>query len=465
MDRFSDRNLSSDHDNYDYDYREIADLFWGIKVTRCYVDRITFAEKRDVVGYPRIEDSSCETTDFAFSQPRIPLLPTPPNHGDRQQKGKTSTTSGSKKNGSTSSNGSRKSTTPSPQPQRRSVSLPGNQRASRSRQTSKSPARPSSSRTKKSPTPNQKPKTSSDTKLGAFLHRNTVEQIIKQEAAKVLMGKTAGLDHKSIGSCRSMASMSVSDRSYAERSKAEESLARQAKERRTAKSRKKVAGKLNGPLYQVGHGMAITSINEMSITDFSGHLCTSKSTPTNPSPVKSSKKNASLDGFLSKQDAIAESTNDGKKHDRNAADAASIVSASTLGSKSVSARSKAEQSGSEKKMRRRKKFAMGETLTEEDDEDTDENDQRVNSSGINGFVQEKTEKGNISLDDSLDLKDAVVPRVEKNLRFRDGHSEKYISQEITHSMYDDLFYTSEELAEFRYEAFMEEAGLDINEFS
>jgi hypothetical protein len=69
-----------------------------------------------------------------------------------------------------------------------------------------------------------------------------------------------------------------------------------------------------------------------------------------------------------------------------------------------------------------------------------------------------------SLEESLNLEDVVVVREKKNLRFRDGHSEKHISQELTHSMYDDLFWTSEELAEFRYEAFMEEAGLDINEF-
>jgi hypothetical protein len=31
-------------------------------------------------------------------------------------------------------------------------------------------------------------------------------------------------------------------------------------------------------------------------------------------------------------------------------------------------------------------------------------------------------------------------------------------------MYDDLFLTSEKLAEFRYEAFMEKASLEINAF-
>jgi hypothetical protein len=32
------------------------------------------------------------------------------------------------------------------------------------------------------------------------------------------------------------------------------------------------------------------------------------------------------------------------------------------------------------------------------------------------------------------------------------------------SCYDDMFYTSDELSEFRHEAFMEECGLDPNDF-
>jgi hypothetical protein len=482
MDRRSDHNNSSsfDDDIYEYDHQEIADLFWGNKVTRRYVDRITFAEKRDVVGYPRIEDSSYETTDLALSQPRIPLLPTRKTQDDHERKEKTTTSGSNKKDGSgSSSGGSRKSTTLSSEQQQRSTSLPANQSTSRSNRKSKSPVRnnyqPPSNRTKKSPTSKQKSKTSSDTSLGAFLQRNKGEQIMKQEAAKILMGNPSGLDQKSIGSCRSMASMSVSDRSYAERSKTEESLARRTKERQAVEARNKVDGNFAGSLIHEDQGMTIMSIDEMSTTDFSGHARTSKSsTHTTLSPEKLS-KNASLDGFLSKQqqDPIPESTNDGSNHQRDTADAVSVVSASTLGCISVSARSKAEQSASEKKMRQKRKkkkkkeLATGKTLTEEEEEDDADiiNDQMIIPCDTNGHVEEETGEGNNCLDDSLDLVDVVVPRVEKNLRFRDGHSERYISQEITNSMYDDLFYTSEELAEFRYEAFMEEAGLDINEFS
>jgi hypothetical protein len=63
---------------------------------------------------------------------------------------------------------------------------------------------------------------------------------------------------------------------------------------------------------------------------------------------------------------------------------------------------------------------------------------------------------------SLNLEEAVEPRKQK-LRFQEGHEEFEIAR-ITDSMYDDLFYTSEELADFRYEAFLVEAGLDVEEY-
>jgi len=53
--------------------------------------------------------------------------------------------------------------------------------------------------------------------------------------------------------------------------------------------------------------------------------------------------------------------------------------------------------------------------------------------------------------------------VKKLVRFQDEVEENEISK-LRRSMLDDLFYASDELANFRYEAFMEEAGLDVNEF-
>ena len=53
--------------------------------------------------------------------------------------------------------------------------------------------------------------------------------------------------------------------------------------------------------------------------------------------------------------------------------------------------------------------------------------------------------------------------VEKKLRFKDEHDIVEIPR-LTDSMYDDLFFTNEELADFRYEAFLEENGLDVDEY-
>eukprot|EP00980_Cylindrotheca_fusiformis_P029256 scaffold22778_cov166-Cylindrotheca_fusiformis.AAC.3 len=63
-------------------------------------------------------------------------------------------------------------------------------------------------------------------------------------------------------------------------------------------------------------------------------------------------------------------------------------------------------------------------------------------------------------DVSLNLEQAVEDR---HLRFQEGHQEFEIPR-LTNSMYDDCFYGSEELADFRYEAFLEEAGLDVDEY-
>lgn len=62
---------------------------------------------------------------------------------------------------------------------------------------------------------------------------------------------------------------------------------------------------------------------------------------------------------------------------------------------------------------------------------------------------------------SLTLED--VERIEKKFQIKEGH-EMFEIERITNSMYDDLFYGSEELADFRYEAFLEEAGLDVDEY-
>jgi hypothetical protein len=53
--------------------------------------------------------------------------------------------------------------------------------------------------------------------------------------------------------------------------------------------------------------------------------------------------------------------------------------------------------------------------------------------------------------------------INRTVRFQDEVEENEISR-LRQSMIAELFYASEDLAEFRYEAFMEEAGLDIADF-
>ena len=51
----------------------------------------------------------------------------------------------------------------------------------------------------------------------------------------------------------------------------------------------------------------------------------------------------------------------------------------------------------------------------------------------------------------------------KHVRFADEIDVKQFSR-LGISVFDDMFYASQDLAEFRYEAFMEEAGLDMADY-
>jgi hypothetical protein len=61
------------------------------------------------------------------------------------------------------------------------------------------------------------------------------------------------------------------------------------------------------------------------------------------------------------------------------------------------------------------------------------------------------------------LKASVGLKGKKLVRFADEVEENEISR-LRNSMIAELFYASEELAEFRYEAFMHECGLDTADF-
>lgn len=64
---------------------------------------------------------------------------------------------------------------------------------------------------------------------------------------------------------------------------------------------------------------------------------------------------------------------------------------------------------------------------------------------------------------SLTLEEVGLPLAEKKVRFIEGVELREIPY-LTNSMYDDLFWGSEELADFRYEAFLEEAGLEVDDY-
>lgn len=64
---------------------------------------------------------------------------------------------------------------------------------------------------------------------------------------------------------------------------------------------------------------------------------------------------------------------------------------------------------------------------------------------------------------SLTLEEVGLPVIEKKVRFMEGVGVREIPYP-TNSMYDDLFWGSEELADFRYEAFLEEAGLEVDNY-
>jgi hypothetical protein len=74
-------------------------------------------------------------------------------------------------------------------------------------------------------------------------------------------------------------------------------------------------------------------------------------------------------------------------------------------------------------------------------------------------------------DASLDFKEDLVGfksplrdiSNKRNVRFADEIDVNQFSR-MGASVFDDLYYASDDLAEFRYEAFMEEAGLDIADF-
>ena len=239
----------------------------------------------------------------------------------------------------------------------------------------------------------------------------------KQQAADRNSGKGASLgsffqksaakapldamnDNHSISS-RSMNSRSVSDRSNAERSKSEKKLAEKAKKVRSEES------------------VAMHSIDEMSAADFS--------VDRGADQRKQGKGGGGgkLGNFLSKG-TIEEEVQP------VSGDTQSVVSGTSMGSLSISKRRGAERSKAEKGFSGKSKPKSSKRAKDDDDEN------------------------------SITMEEAVV-KGEKKFRFGE-YNEVFEVSYLPESVLDDLFWSSDELAEFRYEAFLEEAGLDMDEY-
>jgi hypothetical protein len=288
--------------------------------------------------------------------------------------------------------------------------------------------------------PSQNSKTSSS--LGAFFVKDKVKALISGRAAD---------DNHSISS-RSMSSFSVADRSFAERSKSEgkvKKLDRGSGHSKSSHSRLSRSGKADLER-QSGHSKSTKSsggedklhrsmhaIDEDSIADFATDDFTADS------PRRFAPHSGSLGNFFARetvQEPVQENL-------LESADNKSVVSGISIGQMSLAERSKSENRLKEKKSKTSQALPGCSEL----------NIQRFSKSGkIDMYANNDQDD-----EKSLELNDAFS--MEKKLRFKEGHSVFEIPR-LNDSMYDDCFYTDDELADFRYAAFLEEAGLDLEEY-
>mmetsp|Transcript_52768 Transcript_52768/g.127919 ORF Transcript_52768/g.127919 Transcript_52768/m.127919 type:complete len:783 (-) Transcript_52768:91-2439(-) len=256
------------------------------------------------------------------------------------------------------------------------------------------------------------------------------------------------------------------------------------------------------PIPASPHGVASNKSNKSPVGRTSPST-SSRNSPKSNSPVS---QGGDLGTFLQKsyfsklQDDDDDDGDDNEETELTMAmlngsadDMQSVASASTFGHRSISELSTAEQSRSELRLRDRSKKRKDSTTestktvptsptVEKSDEksmlDKQKEPEEVEVQapaprvshppksclrpckygGGNSNAVNDTNNDSMKLDDlAADLSD------NKLIKFKDGHSQKEIP-DLTDSLYDILFYTEEQLADFRYEAFLEECGLDVDEF-
>ena len=258
--------------------------------------------------------------------------------------------------------------------------------------------------------------------LGAFLKMASQEIAIAAVEA----------DNQSISS-KSLSSRSVADRSHAERSKAEQKLFETTQKLHegdesshngspSSRSRRRVRRS------DSNRSLTMRPIDELSLADFSAsseekNNCSGSSNGNCPGP-----------GLLSNFINIVLAEEEDGGHDADA--------------RSISERSTSDRSNKENKLaeivkspNREKQKSIIKENSKEDLEDEDEDDDI----------------------ESITMEEAVGIVIEKRLWFKDGH-EVFEIPYPTNSMYDDLFWTEDELGDFRYTAFLEDAGLDVDEY-
>ena len=270
-------------------------------------------------------------------------------------------------------------------------------------------------------------------------------------------------DNQSVGS-RSIASRSVADISYSEMSEREEKLKSKShvmERRKSFEKQQNGGGKsmFGQPNSNSTKEKDMISIDESSVTDFSTTK-ENKNAKVNKSPTKTTTKKNSLGNFFLQHEEEEEVDDFAYVNC-----AKSVASASTLGTKSIGA----EQSKAEKKLKdksasthatrsqRRSSQGEGGMLSSflEGNENISEEGEEAQ--------EEKSIKVERMIKSAMATKDAKKKKMQQ-LTFNEGGHDCLEIPFPTDSMYDDLFYTEDELAEFRYEAFLEECGLDAEEF-
>jgi hypothetical protein len=342
--------------------------------------------------------------------------------------------------------------------------------------------------------------------LGAFL------KMVSQNTAIAAVEAEADNDNQSISS-KSLSSRSVANRSHAERSKAEQKLAEKTQtihqgddppyilspnsmRRRLGHVRQKRGGGGGDASNSFSNSnnqsllFNMRSINELSLADFSESNDEKKQnhSPTTPNSNGNGSNNGNgngpdndsglLSSFLNQipspaakqQQQQQQQENNGSHghHDADIAnandnDARTVMNGSTLTSHltSLSKRSTADESQMEKKkladiVKSSPHWEKQKLIIKKEDSKEDYLDDEDEDDDIHSLTMEQV--AGIDIDDiGIDIE------IEKKLRFTDGHQEFEIPYP-TNSMYDDLFWTEDELADFRYTAFLEEAGLDVDEY-